>query len=104
MAKDLTQGSPVRLIFRFALPLLLGNFLQQIYSMVDTLIVGRTIGVHALAGVGATGCMLFLVLGFLMGMTQGFSIVLAQRYGARDMPGLRRSSGRCRWPWRGRSS
>ena len=91
MAKDLTQGSPVRLIFRFALPLLLGNFLQQIYSMVDTLIVGRTIGVHALAGVGATGCMLFLVLGFLMGMTQGFSIVLSQRFGAKDMPGLRRS-------------
>ena len=91
MARELTRGSPVRLIFLFALPLLLGNAFQQFYSMADTLIVGRTLGVDALAGVGSTWSILFLFLGFLMGMASGFSITCAQRYGARDKPGLRRS-------------
>ena len=68
MAKELTHGSPARLIFFFSLPLLCGNAFQQIYSMVDTIIVGRTLGVGALAGVGATGSILFLILGFVIGM------------------------------------
>jgi len=91
MAKELTHGSPVRLIFLFSLPLLFGNAFQQIYSMVDTIIVGRTLGVGALAGVGATGSILFLILGFVIGAAAGFSIICAQRFGARDRVGLRRS-------------
>ena len=91
MAKELTHGSPARLIFFFSLPLLCGNAFQQIYSMVDTIIVGRTLGVGALAGVGATGSILFLILGFVIGMATGFSIICAQRFGARDRLGLRRS-------------
>ena len=91
MAKNLTQGSPAKLIFFFALPLFIGNLFQQIYNMADTLIVGRTIGVTALAGVGSTGSLLFLVLGFVMGMTSGFSIVTAQFFGACNKVGVRRS-------------
>ena len=91
MAKNLTQGRPAKLIFFFALPLFIGNLFQQIYNMADTLIVGRTIGVTALAGVGSTGSLLFLVLGFVMGMTSGFSIVTAQFFGACNKVGVRRS-------------
>lgn len=91
MAKNLTQGNPAKLIFLFALPLFIGNLFQQIYNMADTLIVGRTIGVTALAAVGSTGGLLFLIVGFLMGMTSGFSIVTAQFYGARNKVGVRRS-------------
>lgn len=72
------SGQPGEADFFFALPLFIGNLFQQIYNMADTLIVGRTIGVTALAGVGSTGSLLFLVLGFVMGMTSGFSIVTAQ--------------------------
>ena len=72
MTKDLTQGSPVRLILGFALPLLAGMLFQQLYNLVDTLIVGRFLGMEALAGVGATGSINFLVLGFCMGVCSGF--------------------------------
>lgn len=74
MTKDLTQGSPVRLILGFALPLLAGMLFQQLYNLVDTLIVGRFLGMEALAGVGATGSINFLVLGFCMGICSGFAI------------------------------
>lgn len=87
--KDMTVGSPVRLIVAFSLPLLLGNIFQQLYNMVDTIIVGRTISVQALAAVGATGAMSFLVLGFVMGLTGGFSVIAAQRFGAGDYDGVR---------------
>lgn len=84
MTKDMTQGSPVRLIVSFALPLLAGMLFQQLYNFVDTMIVGRFLGVTALAGVGATGSINFLVLGFCMGVCAGFAIPVAQCFGARD--------------------
>lgn len=84
MTKDLTHGSPARLILGFAIPLLFGMLFQQMYNMVDTMIVGRFLGVTALAGVGATGCINFLVLGFCMGICTGFSIPVAQCFGAKD--------------------
>lgn len=91
MTKKLTEGSPAKLIFLFTIPLLVGNLFQQLYSMADTLIVGRTIGVNALAAVGCTGSLSFLIIGFAQGMTSGLSIITAQRFGAGDMHGVRKS-------------
>ena len=89
--KDLTEGEPLKLIFYFTLPLLAGNVFQQLFGFVDTLIVGRFLGVEALAAVGCTGPMMFLMLGFVMGMTSGFSIYTGQRFGAKDFDGIRYS-------------
>ena len=89
MTKDMTQGSPVKLILGFALPLLAGMLFQQMYNLVDTMIVGRFLGVAALAGVGATGSVNFLVLGFCMGVANGFAIPVAQRFGAREESRMR---------------
>jgi putative MATE family efflux protein len=89
MTKDLTQGSPAKLILEFALPLLAGMLFQQFYNLVDTMIVGRFLGVTALAGVGATGSINFLVLGFCMGICSGFAIPVAQQFGAKDEEKLR---------------
>ena len=89
--KDLTEGSPAKLIFYFTLPLLAGNVFQQLFGFVDTLIVGRFLGVESLAAVGCTGPMMFLMLGFVMGMTSGFSIYTGQRFGAKDFDGIRYS-------------
>ena len=89
--KDMTKGSPLKLILGFALPLMFGNIFQQLYSMVDTIVVGRVVGVEALASVGAASWLDWLVLGIVMGMTQGFGILMAQRFGAEDREGLRRS-------------
>lgn len=89
MVKDMTSGSPAKLILAFSIPLLIGNIFQQLYSMVDTIIVGRFLGVQALAAVGSTGSLSFLVLGFVMGITSGFSVLVAQRFGAGDERGLR---------------
>lgn len=91
MAKSLTQGSPAKLILGFALPLFIGNLFQQIYNIADTLIVGRTIGVNALAAVGGTGAVVFLIIGFVQAMATGFSIITAQRFGAADADGVRKS-------------
>ena len=84
-AKDMTVGSPMKLILGFAVPLLFGFLFQQFYSVVDTIIVGKTLGVDALAGVGATGSVNFLVIGFCMGVCNGFAIPVAQKFGARIM-------------------
>ena len=73
MTNDMTVGNPTKLIFTFALPLIIGNIFQQLYSMVDTLIVGRTIGVSALAAVGATGAIAFLIIGFVYYFSRGIS-------------------------------
>lgn len=91
MAKDMTSGKPIKLIWNFTIPLLIGNVFQQLYNMADTFIVGRTIGVHALASVGSTGSIIFLILGFANGLTAGLAIPLAQRYGAKDYLGVKRS-------------
>lgn len=93
MTKDMTKGSPWRLIFFFTIPVLLGNIFQQLYSMVDTIIVGRFVSVEALAAVGATGSIYFLVIGFASGITSGFGIVVAQKFGAGDERAVRRSIG-----------
>lgn len=91
MVKQLTSGSPRRLLFTFALPLLIGNLFQQIYNITDTAIVGRVVGLEALAAVGSVGSTLFLVMGFAQAATAGLTIPLAQRFGANDEDGVRRS-------------
>jgi len=95
MTKNLTEGNPMKLIFFFTLPLIAGNIFQQLYAFVDTLLVGRFLGVEALAAVGCTGSLMFLMLGFVMGLTTGFSIYTGQRFGARDMAGVRQSAAAC---------
>ncbi len=89
--KDLTVGNPTKQIVLFTLPLLVGNVFQQLYSMADMIIVGQTIGTEALAAIGATGSMAFLVIGMSFGLTSGFSVITAQRFGAGDEDGVRRS-------------
>lgn len=91
MIKDMTIGNPTKLILSFAIPMLIGNIFQQLYNMVDTMIVGRFVGVDALAGVGSTGSMNFLILGFMIGIASGFSIVISQYFGAGDETKLRKS-------------
>ncbi len=89
MSKDMTKGSPIRLMLFFAFPLLIGNLLQQTYSMIDAAIVGRYLGTQALASVGATSSVQFLVLGFCMGMCNGFSVPVARFFGAGDYARMR---------------
>lgn len=89
--RDMTTGEPLKLIFLYSIPLLLGNIIQQLYSMVDTIIVGRYLGTDPLAAVGTTGPMNFLVIGFVSGLTAGFAVIIAQRFGAKDEEGLKRS-------------
>ena len=84
MAKDMTSGSPWKIILLFSLPVLMGNLFQQFYTMVDTLIVGRCLGEDALAAVGLTGSLVFLVLGFANGIGQGFGVMISQAFGAKD--------------------
>lgn len=91
MEKDMTKGSPTKLLLYFSIPLLIGNVFQQLYNMMDTIIVGRILGINALAAVGSTGSLSFLVLGFVWGLTGGFAVISAQKYGARDYDGLRRA-------------
>lgn len=91
MTKNMTEGKPAKLILMFALPLIIGNIFQQFYSLVDTLIVGRTIGVNALAALGCTGSLNFFVLGFIMGFANGLAILTAQRFGAENTEGVKRS-------------
>ncbi|HEX3021963.1 MAG TPA: MATE family efflux transporter [Lachnospiraceae bacterium] len=91
MAKDLTKGSPTKLLLWYSIPLLIGNVFQQFYSMADTIIVGKIMGKQKLAAVGSTGAIAFLVIGFLFGITGGFAVITAQRYGAKDEEGVRHS-------------
>lgn len=97
MEKDMTKGSPMRLILGFAVPLLFGLIFQQFYSMVDTIIVGHYLGVDALAAVGATGSVNFLIIGFCMGVCSGFAIPIAQEFGAKHEENLRRYVANCVW-------
>ena len=84
MTKDMTMGSPLRMILLFSVPVLLGNIFQQFYNMVDTIIVGQYLGEDALAAVGSTGCLMFLVLGFANGIAQGFGVMVSHAFGAKD--------------------
>ncbi len=89
MTKDLTTGSPMKIFIMFSIPILLGNLFQQLYNMVDTIIVGQYLGEEALAAVGTTGCLMFLVLGFANGIAQGFGVMIAQAFGAGNHKQLR---------------
>ena len=100
MTSDLTAGKPLRKIILFTIPIFIGNVFQQLYSMVDaiivgqtinTIIVGQTINNDALAGVGATGAISFLIIGFVQGLTAGFAVKTSQLFGAKDEEGVRRS-------------
>ena len=92
MELDMTKGKPLDLIVKF-IPIILGNLFQQLYNLADTVIVGRFVGVQALAAVGATGTISFLILGFLQGLTTGFTVQTAQRFGAGDLEGMKKSVG-----------
>lgn len=91
MEMNMTTGSPFRLILRFTIPLFLGNAFQQIYNMADSVIVGKFVSANALAAVGSTGTIMFLVLGIAIGMTTGFSVMTSQYFGADDRQGVRYS-------------
>ena len=93
MTRDLTEGRPLKQIVSFALPLLFGVLFQQLYSFVDTAVVGRFLGPERLAAVGATGSVNFLVIGLCLGLCSGFSIPIAQAFGAKDEREIRR----CVW-------
>ena len=94
---DMTVGSPTALILGFAIPMLLGTLFQQFYSMADTVIVGRFLSVQALAGVGSTAAINFLINGFVIGMSSGFAIPVAQRFGARDYVDMRKFIANTIW-------
>ena len=89
MEKDMTKGRPLPVILKFMLPLIIGNIFQQLYNMADTIIVGRYVGADALAAVGSTGTIMFLTVGFSQGITAGFSVLTAQRFGAKDTEGVK---------------
>ncbi|MBE6846345.1 MAG: MATE family efflux transporter [Ruminococcus sp.] len=88
--KELTVGKPYKLILAFAIPMVIGNLFQQLYNMVDTIIVGKYVGVNALAGVGSTGAISFLVVGFALGVCTGFSIPVAHEFGAGNYKKMRK--------------
>ena len=91
MTKDMTKGKPLSLILAFCLPMVCGNIFQQLYNMVDSVIVGQYVGVKAFAGVGSVGAVYFLVIGTATGICAGFSIPVAQRFGAGDLKAMRRT-------------
>ena len=95
--REMTSGSPVKLILSFAVPLLLGMLFQQFYSMVDTIIVGKSLGVDQLAGVGSTGAINFMIIGFCNGVCSGFAIPIAQSFGAKDYKRLRKFVANAAW-------
>jgi putative MATE family efflux protein len=87
----MTEGQPSGLLIRFAIPLMIGTMVQQLYTIADSMVVGRLIGVNAFAAVSAGGVLYWLVLVILLGFSNGFGILIAQRFGAGDYSGLRRS-------------
>ena len=97
MTKDMTQGSPLKLILAFAVPLMLGSLFQQFYNLADTIIVGRFVGVEALAAVGSVGGLNYLVLGFVNGIACGFSIPISWTFGAKDYSQMRRYTANTVW-------
>lgn len=88
---DMTTGNPTKIILNFTLPIFIGNVFQQFYNMADAVIVGKFVGTKALAAVGSTGTIMFLIYGFVVGMTAGFTVLTAQKFGAGDLPAMRRT-------------
>ncbi|MDO4521784.1 MAG: MATE family efflux transporter [Eubacteriales bacterium] len=97
MTKDLTTGNPLKLILQFSFPILLAMLFQQFYNLVDTMIVGKTLGANALAAVGSTGSLNFMVIGFCSGICAGFTIPMSQSFGARNESELKRFIGNSFW-------
>lgn len=97
MTKDMTTGSPMKLILGFSVPLFFGFLFQQFYNIVDTIIVGRFLGVDDLAAVGSTGSINFLIIGFCIGVCSGFSIPVSHKFGAGDYVGMRKMVANCTW-------
>lgn len=95
--KDMTEGKPMKLILEFGLPLLFGLIFQQMYNMVDSIIVGKKLGVDALAAVGSTGSINFMILGFCIGVCNGFAIPVAQTFGAKDFVNLKKYIANGAW-------
>ncbi len=95
--RDMTSGNPLSLILAFAVPMLMGTLFQQFYSMVDTIIVGKFLGVDALASVGSTGAVNFMVNGFVIGVTAGFAIPVAQQFGAQNYRNMRKYVANTIW-------
>ena len=91
METDMTVGSPVRVILNFTLPIFIGNIFQQLYNMADAVIVGKFVGPNALAAVGSCGTLMFLIIGFLQGLTAGFTVITAQHFGAGNKKAMRQS-------------
>ncbi len=91
MVRDMTKGSPTRLILAFALPMLAGSILQQFYNLADSVIVSWGVGVDAFTAIGCTSSMNFFVIGFIGGLTQGFSILISQYFGAKNLESMRKS-------------
>ena len=91
--KNMTEGKPLPLIVSFALPLMMGNVFQQLYTVVDTMVVGKALGVSALAALGAADWLNWLMLGIIQGLTQGFAILMAKEFGARQYGSLRQVVG-----------
>ena len=91
MTKDLTHGEPIKLMLIFSIPLLIGNIFQQFYNIADIIIVGRTLGMNALAAVGAVSPLFFLIMFIIIGLTNGFAVITGQRFGAKDYDGVRHS-------------
>ena len=88
---DMTVGNPTKIILNFTLPIFIGNVFQQFYNMADAVIVGKFVGTKTLAAVGSTGTIMFLIYGFVVGMTAGFTVLTAQKFGAGDLPAMRRT-------------
>ena len=95
--KDMTAGAPLKLILQFFVPMFFGMLFQQFYNMMDTIIVGKALGVNALAAVGATGSINFMIIGFCMGVCSGFAIPVAQRFGAGNYHALRKYVANSVW-------
>lgn len=91
MIKDLTRGEPLKLLILFSIPLLIGNIFQQLYNLADIVIVGRTLGMEALAAVGAVAPLFFLIMFAVVGLNNGFAVITGQKFGAGDYQGVRRS-------------
>lgn len=93
MQTDMTVGKPMKMILDFTIPVFIGNVFQQFYNMADAIIVGKFVGTKGLAAVGATGTIMFLIIGFLMGLTAGFTVLTSQKFGAGKMDEMRQSVG-----------
>ena len=93
MQTDMTVGKPMKMILDFTIPVFIGNVFQQFYNMADAIIVGKFVGTKGLAAVGSTGTIMFLIIGFLTGLTAGFTVLTSQKFGAGKMDEMRQSVG-----------